>query len=89
MAKTNTKSKTDWNDQSEALKSAAHPERLAILHLMCNCGCYQIMVKTIYETLDLEQSITSRHLDIMKNGGLLKREIKNGKRFTISIEIMR
>ncbi len=79
MAKTNTKSKTDWNDQAEALKSAAHPERLAILHLMCNCGCDQIMVKTIYETLALEQSITSRHLGIMRNGGLLKREIKDGK----------
>jgi len=71
----------DWNDIAEALKSTAHPERLAILHLICNCGCDQIMVKDIYETLHLEQSITSRHLGIMKKSGILKREIKGGKTF--------
>ena len=75
----NTKSKTGWLDLAEALKSAAHPDRIAILHLMCNCGCDQMMVKSIYEALHLEQSITSRHLGIMKKGGLLKREIRDGK----------
>lgn len=75
----NAKSKTDWNDLAEALKSAAHPERIAILHLMCNCGCDEMKVKSIYEKLRLEQSITSRHLGIMRKSGLLKREIKEGK----------
>ncbi len=75
----NTKPKIDWSDLAEALKSAAHPERIAILHLMCNCGCDQMMVKSIYERLHFEQSITSRHLGIMKKSGLLKREIKDGK----------
>lgn len=78
---TNTKSKTDWNDLAEELKSVAHPERLAILHLMSNCGCDQMKVKGIYEQLHLEQSITSRHLGIMKKSGLLKREIQEGKTF--------
>jgi DNA-binding transcriptional ArsR family regulator len=79
MAKPNTKSEIDWNDLAEAMKSTAHPERLAILHLMCNCGCDQIMVKDIYNALHLEQSITSRHLGIMKKTGVLRREIKEGK----------
>lgn len=75
------RSSIDWNDLAEAMKSMAHPERLAILHLICNCGCDQMKVKDIYEALHLEQSITSRHLGIMKKGGLLKREIKSGKIF--------
>lgn len=75
------KSEPDWNDLAEAMKSMAHPERLAILHLISNCGCDQMKVKDIYEALHLEQSITSRHLGIMKKGGLLKREIKSGKIF--------
>ncbi len=74
-----TKSNIDWNALAEAMKSAAHPERLAILHLMCNCGCGQIVVKNIYETLHLEQSITSRHLGIMKKSKLLKREVRGRK----------
>lgn len=66
---------------AEIMKSAAHPERLAILNLMCNCGCDEIMVKNIYGVLHLKQSITSRHLGIMKKSGLLKREVKGGKTF--------
>lgn len=74
-----TKSNFDWNDLAEAMKSAAHPERLAILHLMCNCGYDQMMVKAIYGALHLEQSITSRHLGIMRKSKLLQREVKKGK----------
>jgi DNA-binding transcriptional ArsR family regulator len=81
MAKINTKSETDWTELADAMKSTAHPERLAILHLMCNCGCDQIMVKDIYSTLHLGQSITSRHLGIMKKSGVLKREVKEGRTF--------
>lgn len=82
MSKKNNKiSEIYWDNLAEAWKSAAHPERLAILHLMCNCKCDQMMVKHIYETLQLEQSITSRHLSIMRKAGLLKRKIKDGKTF--------
>ena len=81
MKKSNLKPATHWDDFAEALKSAAHPKRLAILHLMSNCGREKIMVKSIYETLHLKQSITSRHLGIMKKTGLLKREINEGKTF--------
>lgn len=72
---------SDWNELSDSLKSVAHSERLAIIHLMCNCGHDQIEVKNIYSTLHLGQSTTSRHLGIMKKGGLLKREVKKGKTY--------
>jgi predicted transcriptional regulator len=73
--------KHDWNELADNLKSVAHCERLAIIHLMCNCGADQLEVKNIYSTLRLEQSTTSRHLSIMKKGGLLKREVKKGKTY--------
>lgn len=71
----------DWNELADTLKSVAHSERLAIIHLLCNCGSDQIEVKNIYSELHLEQSKTSRHLGIMKKGGLLKREVKKGKTY--------
>ena len=57
---------------SEIFKSIAHPDRLAIVQLLC--GCQRMTVKNIYDKLKLEQPIVSRHLRIMRNSGLLKRE---------------
>ena len=60
---------------SEIFKSIAHPDRLAIIQLLCKGGSSQRMtVKSIYNTLKLDQPIVSRHLSIMRNSGLLKRE---------------
>ena len=78
MKKNLEKEKMNWDGLTDSLKSIAHSERLAILHLMCNCGCSQLIVKNIYNTLHLDQSTSSRHLGIMKKRGLLKREVKNG-----------
>lgn len=73
--------KYDWNELADTLKSVAHCDRLAIIHLLCNCGHDQLEVKSIYNALHLEQSTTSRHLNIMKKAGLLKREVKKGKTY--------
>lgn len=73
--------KRDWSELADTLKSVAHFERLAIIHLICNCGAHQLEVKDIYLALHLEQPTTSRHLTIMKKGRLLKREVKKGKTF--------
>lgn len=73
--------KKNWDDIAEIMKSVAHTDRLAILHLLCNCGNDKMVVREIYEKLHLEQSVTSRHLGIMKKSGLLKREIMTGKIF--------
>ncbi len=71
----------DLNELADALKSVAHAERLAIIYLLCNNGNDDLEVKNIYNTLNLAQSTTSRHLSIMKKGGLLKREVKKGKTY--------
>lgn len=60
---------------SEIFKSIAHPDRLAIIQLLYNNGSSQRMtVKNIYDMLKLDQPVVSRHLSIMRNSGLLKRE---------------
>lgn len=81
MKKIITNQSANWEEIADALKSVAHSERLAILNMLCNCGCDQVMVKDIYDKLHLDQSSTSRHLGIMKKGGLLKREVKKGKTY--------
>ncbi|TND07203.1 MAG: Transcriptional regulator, ArsR family protein [Bacteroidetes bacterium] len=63
-------------DISEMLKALAHPARIAIIDLLCNCGCERMMVKNIYERLKIEQPVASKHLGILKRSGLLKREMK-------------
>ena len=70
------KKKSDFTEISETLKSVAHPSRIAIISLLCNCGCERLTVKNIYEQLKFEQAVTSKHLGIMKKSGLLKREKK-------------
>lgn len=77
MKTNNTIEKIDLDQLADALKSMAHPERLAILHLMSNFK--QIIVRDVYQALNLDQPTTSRHLSILKRAGLLKRDIKNGK----------
>ena len=69
----------NFEELADTLKSGGHPERLAILQLMCTGDDDQMRVKDIYTALRMDQSTTSRHLGIMKKGGLLKREIRNGK----------
>lgn len=66
-------------------KSIAHPDRLAIIQLMCRCQ--RMTVKNIYEKLQLEQPIVSRHLSIMRNSGFLKREQeRNNTYYSLSKE---
>lgn len=64
----------EYKDLADQFKSLAHPDRIAIVKLMCDCNCRRMTVKSIYEKLQMEQPIASRHLSIMRNSGLLKRE---------------
>ncbi|MBR9832402.1 winged helix-turn-helix transcriptional regulator [bacterium] len=63
-----------FENLAEKFKAIGHPIRLSIFHLLCTCGAKRLKVKTIYETLKLEQASTSRHLDIMKRAGILERQ---------------
>jgi DNA-binding transcriptional ArsR family regulator len=54
---------------SEALRAMAHPLRMKILEFIDQNGT--INVNRIYNTLNLEQSITSQHLRILRLAGLV------------------
>lgn len=58
---------------AEILKAVAHPDRLAILGLLCKSSEKRLVVKVIYEKLSMQQPIVSRHLNILKNAGVVRR----------------
>ena len=55
---------------SELMRALAHPLRLKILEFIDTHGT--INVNKIYRTLNLEQSITSQHLRILKAAEVLE-----------------
>ncbi len=55
-------------------RAIGHPMRLAILQLFANCNCEHLQVKQIYQTLNIDQPTASRHLDIMRQAGVLARQ---------------
>lgn len=61
---------------SEILRALAHPLRIKILGFIDQHD--ELNVNKIYNTLDLEQSITSQHLRILRNVGLVTAQ-KEGK----------
>ncbi|MEZ4888526.1 MAG: metalloregulator ArsR/SmtB family transcription factor [Chitinophagales bacterium] len=54
---------------AEALRSIAHPIRLAILALLRNGE--QLSVTEIHTHLEIEQAVASYHLNNLKNKGVL------------------
>lgn len=68
---------------SELMRALAHPLRLKILEFIDRQGA--INVNKIYNTLNIEQSITSQHLKILKMAGVVHAE-KNGKFVTYEID---
>ncbi len=61
---------------SEILRALAHPLRMRILAFIDKHG--DINVNKIYNTLQLEQSITSQHLRILRTAGVVETS-RNGK----------
>jgi ArsR family transcriptional regulator, virulence genes transcriptional regulator len=68
---------------SEILRALAHPLRMKILQFIDQNGV--INVNKIYNTLKLEQSITSQHLRILRLAGLVDTHRK-GKFIYYSID---
>ena len=64
------------------LRALAHPLRMKILQFIDKHGT--INVNKIYNTLKLEQSITSQHLKVLRLSGLVKAS-KYGKNMHYSI----
>ncbi|XVJ65078.1 MAG: helix-turn-helix transcriptional regulator [Lacibacter sp.] len=65
--------KNEMQNMAEILKAMAHSDRLAILKLLCKNQVEGLTVKTIYEKLQLEQPVVSRHLNILKSAGVVRR----------------
>ena len=68
------KTKVTFNNEklqvsSELIRALAHPLRLKILEFIDNNGT--INVNKIYNTLKIEQSITSQHLRILRMAGVV------------------
>lgn len=57
------------HDSLELLRALAHPLRIKILGFIDQYEC--INVNKIYHSLNLEQSITSQHLKILRSAGLV------------------
>lgn len=66
------------------LKTIAHPARLAIVELLDKNK--KMSVNEIAEKLNLEQSLTSHHLNNMKIKGILQSE-REGKNMYYSIKL--
>jgi DNA-binding transcriptional ArsR family regulator len=67
-----------WSDK---LKAIAHPERLAILKMLCSCPAKQLTVNEIYTGLELSQPTVSKHLAILKRSGICRRKPAGMKTF--------
>ena len=68
---------------AEVMRAIAHPLRIQILEFIDGNG--SINVNKIYNTLKLEQSITSQHLRILRLAGVVKTE-REGKFIHYSID---
>lgn len=71
---------------SEILRALSHPLRLQILEFIDQNDV--INVNKIYNTLKLEQSITSQHLRILRLAGLVETE-RDGKFIHYSLDYNR
>ncbi len=73
---------------SELMRAVAHPLRLQILEFIDQNGA--INVNKIYNNLNLEQSITSQHLKILRMSGVVDVEI-SGKyhSYNLNYEVLR
>jgi DNA-binding transcriptional ArsR family regulator len=77
MRKTDVKVDVDrLHTSSEVLRAVAHPLRIKILEFIDSNE--EINVNKIYNTLGLEQSITSQHLRILRQVNLVHTE-REGK----------
>ncbi len=70
-------------ESSEILRALAHPLRLKILEFIDRNKT--INVNKIYNTMNLEQSITSQHLRILRVTGIVETK-RNGKFIHYSID---
>ena len=70
--------KNKYKNIAEMLKVIAHPCRLRIIELL---KCKEMHVSEIQEQVHCKQSVTSQHLNKMKNKGILKSRRQGNTQF--------
>jgi len=72
----------------EVMRALAHPLRLTILEFIDSLGTTQVF--NIHNSLELEQSVTSQHLKILRNAELVNTE-REGKfiHYSVNYEVIR
>jgi len=83
MGKEQTICCPDLKDLAPLFKAMGDPNRMAILERLCNCSDHT-NVKELSTCCDVDLSVVSRHLSILKKSGILKAE-KKGKEVFYSI----
>ncbi|MEY3323213.1 MAG: hypothetical protein RLZZ417_2796 [Bacteroidota bacterium] len=71
------------DNSTDILRALAHPLRIKILSFIDQND--EINVNKIYNTLDLEQSITSQHLSVLRHADLVQTN-REGKFVQYSID---
>ena len=71
------------DNSTDILRALAHPLRIKILSFIDQND--EINVNKIYNTLDLEQSITSQHLSVLRNADVVQTN-REGKFVQYSID---
>jgi predicted DNA-binding transcriptional regulator len=66
---------------ADLFKTLGHPYKFIIFKYLCDCNCDKMRVKDIYTSLGIQQATASRHLNGLKNKGLLKRTLADGMVF--------
>jgi len=95
MKKVNKEEKYDLEKAYKILKALSHPMRIKIVEMLHEKK--QMCVTEIYNALKLEQSTTSHHLGILKEGYILTSERKgkqiyyslNGKNFSELLQCLK
>ncbi len=60
--------KIDYEVESQVLKALSHPLRLKILEYLVECN---VCVNEVSDILGIPQPITSHHLKILRNAGIV------------------
>lgn len=86
MTKVGKSKAADVGHAKDILRALTHKLRLRIIrYIDANPGTY---VKAIYKDLKLEQSVTSQHLAILRNAGIVLAE-RDGKNIKYHLDYSR
>lgn len=72
--------KIDYVKYSQVLKALAHPVRLNILEVLLD---NEYCVNDVSNALDIPQSISSHHLTILKNSGIVHSHKQSSRAYYI------